>query len=141
MKCWQTLPPIQINVNTFMNTERCSLWVVLQVLFFFCTSRSHQSGASVAPCRPCAAQAQKKRKQLLLTPQPLLCHPPPPPPSGRGAPHPANQSSAPPSPSHHLSFQGNRAPRALSPSRSVSILKGAASSSSSLPSVHPTVPF
>lgn len=52
----------------------------------------------------------------------------------------ANHSSAPPSPSHHLSFQGNRAPR--SPSLSVSILKGAASSSSSssLPSTHPTVP-
>lgn len=50
----------------------------------------------------------------------------------------ANQSSAPPSPSHHLSFQGNRAPRSLS--LSVSSLKGAASSSSSLPSVHPTVP-
>lgn len=113
-----------------------------------CTSRSVQSGALVGPGRAGANSLlrHRKREQLLVTPQPLLCHPPPhpPPPSGRGAPHPVSQSELGSTfPSHHLSFQGNRAPRALSlslyPSPSVSIRKGAASSSSSLPSIHPAV--
>lgn len=116
-----------------------------------CTSKSNQSGASVGPGRAGANSLlrHRKREQLLVTPQPLLCHPPPhppPPPSGRGAPHPVSQSELGSTfPSHHLSFQGNRAPHALSlslySSPSVSIRKGAASSSSSLPSIHPAVPF
>lgn len=100
---------------------------VLQVLVFFCTSRSHQLGASMASCPPCAAfspPAQKKREQLLLTSQPLLCHPPSFPLLPQEGEHhtlSANQSSAPPSPSHHLSFQGNRAPRSPSLYRSPSL--------------------
>lgn len=113
-----------------------------------CTSKSNQSGASVGPGRAGANSLlrHRKREQLLVTPQPLLCHPPPlppSPPSGRGAPHPVSQSELGSTfPSHHLSFQGNRAPHTLSlyPSP-VSIRKGAASSSSSLPSIHPAVPF
>lgn len=104
-------------------------------------SRGHQ-WLPVVPVQLSHLRQRKRegeRAAASHTPAFALSSPPPFPLEGERHTLSANQSSTPPSPSHHLSFQGNWAPRAPSPS--VSRLKGAASSSSSLPSVHPTVPF
>lgn len=98
-------------------------------------------GLPVLPMCPLASEEKKKRERaaashnpaFALSSSPLLSLLPQ---EGEHHTLSANQNSAPPSPSHHLSFQGNRAtPLSLFHSLSVSKLKGAASSSSSLPSV------
>lgn len=98
-------------------------------------------GLPVLPMCPLASEEKRKRERaaashnpaFALSSSPLLSLLPQ---EGEHHTLSANQNSAPPSPSHHLSFQGNRAtPLSLFHSLSVSKLKGAASSSSSLPSV------
>ncbi|KAF1375233.1 hypothetical protein PFLUV_G00237420 [Perca fluviatilis] len=85
---------------------------VVTAAIVFLLDRSHQLGVLMASSPPCAAlspPAQKKREQLLLTSfalsspvLPLLLLPQ----EGEHHTLSANQNSAPPSPSHRLSFQG-----------------------------------
>lgn len=126
---------------------------VLASLIFLCTSRIVQWGALRTSCAPYVSSGIRGKKEkreraaashnpaFALSSSPLLSLLPQ---EGEHHTLSANQNSAPPSPSHHLSFQGNRAtPLSLSftPSLFPNWKVPHHHHHPSHPSFHPTVPY